>query len=168
MSLPGGETALIAGCGLRIAYPPPHPRPLPLLPPPSSPLLSSPLPNFASLCSSGQCGMLKRDLEEGGGGEDQPPSSTWEGQGLRGRGIPRGGRGRSDRRCPGFGRLPGTLQVWVVKKPKDLVRTWEHGLRNPRPKVSASHSRNFHPLQASCALDDPKSPGAPRAHWLLL
>lgn len=36
------ETALITGCGLRI----PHPR-----------------PSFSSLCSSGQCGVLKKDLE---------------------------------------------------------------------------------------------------------
>lgn len=135
--------------------------------PPPSPLLPLPLPNFSSLCSSGQCGMLKRDLEAGGGGEYKPPSSAWEGQGLRGREIPRGGRGRSDRRCPGFRQLPGTLQVWVVKKPKDLVWTGELGLRNPRAKVLASHSRNFHPMQASSALDDPKSLGAPRAHWLL-
>lgn len=61
---------------------PPYPLPLPFPFP-----FPFPLPNFSSLCSSGQCGMLKRDLEAGGGGEYKPPSSAWEGQDLRGREI---------------------------------------------------------------------------------
>ena len=65
--------------------------------------------------------MLKRDLEAGGGGEDQPPSGAWEGQGLRGRETPQGGEGSRRGGIQAWGEA-GTLQVWMVEKPKGLVR----------------------------------------------
>lgn len=54
--------------------------------------------------------MLKRDLEAGGGGEDQPPSGAWEGQGLRGRETPQGEEGSRRGGIQAWGEA-GTLQV---------------------------------------------------------
>lgn len=87
--------------------------------------------------------MLKRDLEAGGGGVGnarggQTPSSAWEGQGLRGQRPRKVAGAKREGGLQGWGE-PGTLQVWMVNKPPNLVpENRVLGCETLRQKVPAS------------------------------